>query len=95
MRVGYSPGFGYITEPVPSSPAQTLTFGDDRVSSTVEGLEQFKYYRILNDTVVHTPYLALYANEPSGQPEQSFVRCTDLFLRFGEQYFNTLLPMVL
>lgn len=67
-EVGYSPGFEYITEAIPPKPAQTLTLGDNRVSSTVEGLERFKYYRILNDTVVHTPYLALYANEPGGQP---------------------------
>ena len=66
---GYSPGFEYINEPVPPSPAQTLTFGNDRISSTVEGLERFKYYRILNDTVVDTPYIALYADEPSGQTD--------------------------
>lgn len=67
-EVGYSPGFEYITEVVPPKPAQILTFGDNRVSSTVEGLERFKYYRILNDTVVHTPYVALYADEPGDQP---------------------------
>jgi hypothetical protein len=67
-EVGYSPGFEYIKEAISPNPAQTLTFGDGRLSSTVEGLERFKYYRILNDTVVHIPYLALYANEPSGQP---------------------------
>ena len=67
-EVGYSPGFEYITEAIPPKPAQTLTFSNNRVSSTIEGLERFKYYRILNDTVVHTPYLALYANESGGQP---------------------------
>jgi len=66
-EVGYSTGFEYIKEEIPPIPAQILTFGDNRVSSTVEGLERFKYYRILYDTVVHTPYLALYANKPIGQ----------------------------
>ena len=67
-EVGYSPGFEYITEAIPPKPAQTLRFDDNRVSSTVEGLERFKYYRILNDTVIDTPYIALYADEPSRQP---------------------------
>jgi hypothetical protein len=67
-EVGSSPGFGYITKAIPPKPAQTLTFADNRVSSTVEGLGQFKYYEILNDTVVNTPYLALYAKDPTGQP---------------------------
>ena len=66
---GHSPGFGYITEPVPASPAQTITFSHARVSSSVLGWEQFKYYEILNDTLVNTPYIALYSNEPPVQPE--------------------------
>ena len=65
-EVGYSPGFEYITEAIPAIPAQTMTFGGSRVSSTVEGLERFKYYRILNDSVAQTPYVALYVNEPIG-----------------------------
>jgi hypothetical protein len=65
---GYSPGAGYITEAVAPSPAQTMTFDDDRVSSTVLGFERFKYYKILNDTMVNTPYIALYADEPGVQP---------------------------
>ena len=33
-EVGYSPGFEYITEAIPPKPAQTLTFSNNRVSST-------------------------------------------------------------
>src|SRR5688572_191660 len=65
---GHSPGVGYITEPVPASPAQTITFSHDRVSSSVLGWEQFKYYEILNDTVVNTPFIALYVEDPGVQP---------------------------
>ena len=65
---GYSPGVGYITEPVLATPAQTITFGHDRVSSTVLGWEQFKYYEILNDTVVNTPYIVLYVDDHIVQP---------------------------
>jgi hypothetical protein len=65
---GHSPGFGYITEPVSANPAQTITFSHDRVSSSVLGWEEFKYYEILNDTLVHTPYIALYVDEPGVQP---------------------------
>jgi hypothetical protein len=66
---GHSPGFGYITEAVPASPAQTISFDQDRILSTVSGWERFKYYEILNDTLVNTPYIALYSNEPPVQPE--------------------------
>lgn len=68
---GYSPGVEYITEPVAPNPAQTLTFDDDRVSSNVLGWERFKYYQILNDTAVNTPYISLYADNPGVQPTPS------------------------
>ena len=65
---GYSPGFGYITEAIPSKPAQMVTIGDDDISSTVKGWEQLKYYRILTDPDAHTQYVALYVNDPGAQP---------------------------
>jgi len=66
---GYSPGFDYITEAIPSKPAQMLTIGDGVISSTVKGWEQLKYYRILTDTAVHSQYIALYVNDPGPQPD--------------------------
>lgn len=66
---GYSPGFGYITKAVPASPSQNITFNNDRVLSTVLGWERFKYYKILNDTLVNTPYIALYTDDPGVLPE--------------------------
>ncbi len=65
---GYSPGFEYITEAIPSKPAQILTIGVDDISNTVKGWEQLKYYRILTDSAFHTQYIALYANDPGAQP---------------------------
>ena len=64
-EAGYSPGDRYITEAIPTSPAQTLTIRDHHVSSTVKGLEQIQFYRILNDTVSHSPYMAFYVKDPS------------------------------
>jgi hypothetical protein len=66
---GYSPGFEYITEPVPPNPPQTITFDDRQVSSTAVGWERFRYYKILNDTLVNTPYIALYVDDPGVQPK--------------------------
>jgi hypothetical protein len=65
---GYSPGAGYITESVPAHPAQSIKFGNDRVSSTVLGWERFKYYEILDDTLVSTPYITLYVDDPGVRP---------------------------
>jgi hypothetical protein len=64
---GHSPGVGYITESIPSKPPQTLTIDDNNVSITVEGMERFKFYRILTDTATtpHSQYIALYATDPN------------------------------
>ena len=56
---GYSTGFEYITEAIPSKPAQMVKIGADDISSTVKGWEQLKYYRILTDSASHTEYIAL------------------------------------
>ena len=65
-EAGYSPGVGYVTEAIPAKPPQTLTIDHYNVSSTVEGMEPFKYYKILTDTATtpHSPYIALYTKDP-------------------------------
>ncbi|HYI76648.1 MAG TPA: hypothetical protein VEW65_03455 [Chryseolinea sp.] len=68
---GYSPGAGYITESVSSQPAQKLVLTDGKVSGTTEGWENLKFYRILNDTVYHSPYIAFYTTDPDSQPSNS------------------------
>jgi hypothetical protein len=68
---GYSPGAGYITERVSSEPAQKLVLTDGKVSSTTEGWENLKFYRILNDTVYHSPYIAFYTTDPDSQLSNS------------------------
>jgi hypothetical protein len=68
---GYSPGAGYITESVSSQPAQKLVLTDGKVSGTIEGWENLKFYRILNDTVYHSPYIAFYTTDPDSQPSNS------------------------
>ena len=62
---GYSPGGSeYITVDVPSEPAQIITFNAGKVESSVEGFKEVKYYSVLMDTTLHTPYLALYTENP-------------------------------
>ncbi|HKZ37639.1 MAG TPA: hypothetical protein VJ184_08325 [Chryseolinea sp.] len=68
---GYSPGGGYITEAVSSEPAQVLIFETERMSSTVNGFESFKFYEILTDTATQTEFVALYKNRPSIQNDES------------------------
>lgn len=61
---GYSPGGGYITEPIPADPPQDVTLKDGRLTSTIDGFSDLKYYKILTDSMTHTPILALYVNDP-------------------------------
>ena len=68
---GYSPGGGYVTESIPAEAAQKLKLTDGKVLSTVEGWENFRFYRILNDTVYHSPYIAFYNLDPASQPSDS------------------------
>ncbi len=68
---GYSPGGEYIVEAVPPTPAQVLIFEEEEMSSSVGGLEDFKFYEVSIDTVTQTEFLALYKNKPSGQDDES------------------------
>jgi hypothetical protein len=90
-ETGSSPGFGYITKAIPSKPPQTLTIDDSNISITLEGMESFRFYRILTDTATNPPsqYIALYARDPdvykpsSDGPTYSFsLESNILTLRF-------------
>ena len=62
---GYSPGVGYIVEPVDPKPPQTLTFlSKRRVYSTISGLEAFSHYRLFDDTYQDGTILAFYNHDP-------------------------------
>lgn len=65
---GYSPGFGYITEPVGAIPPQTLTFqSDGQMTSTMNGQQKFKYYFVDQDQQL----LAFFENDPGIAPDPS------------------------
>jgi hypothetical protein len=64
---GYSPGSGYIVEPVPPLPAQTITIsGRNTFSSNMQGFEDFKFYEIVADNS-ETPSLNLYIDDPEAE----------------------------
>jgi hypothetical protein len=67
---GYSPGAGYITEPVPGTPVQTIQFFPDLTMDTdVEGLSDFKYYRLSKDITSEAVVLTLFRQNPDdGNP---------------------------
>ena len=47
---GYSPGDRYITEEVPATPAQNMTFEAENVfSSNITGLEVYAHFKIFED----------------------------------------------
>jgi hypothetical protein len=61
---GYSPGAGYITEPVSSNPAQRIEFKDNgELSCTVEGLADYKFYSVKGDVV------GLFKTNPGPAPD--------------------------
>ena len=65
---GYSPGGGYITEPVSDTPAQTITFKNDgQMISTLDGQQDFQYYFV-------DPYqkvVGFYRHYPGPKPVPS------------------------
>jgi len=65
VEYGYSPGAGYITEVVPEIPRQTIDFQEDfGVSTNIERLMEYKFYRILEDTASESMVIALYEENP-------------------------------
>lgn len=71
VEYGYSPGDKYHTVPVPADPPGTLTFKSDlTMSSKNMGLDQYKYYRLLQDTVADRQVIAFFEEDP-GQASPS------------------------
>jgi hypothetical protein len=69
---GYSPGFGEVTEPVSPSPAQTLTFkSNGRMTSSLEGLSDYKFYFIRDAPVAEQRIVAFYKHYPGESPDPS------------------------
>ncbi len=67
---GYSPGGGYITNPVNADPPQTIQLKpENEFSSTMQGLTSYNYYFILQDTFMNASVLSLYKTLPSNIPE--------------------------
>lgn len=63
---GYSPGAGYITEPVSASPAQTLTFQDNgEMTSSINGSDEYEFYFIQGNVI------AFYKVYPGPSPDPS------------------------
>ncbi|MBT1702214.1 hypothetical protein [Chryseosolibacter indicus] len=64
---GYSPGSGYITEQIPANPAQEITLEQTkRFTSNIQGLSDYKFYEILDDTNLQVKVLALFKAKPEG-----------------------------
>jgi hypothetical protein len=62
---GYSPGAGYITEDVSEQPPQTLSLNvDGTMKTSIKGMEEYKYYLILNDEKDEAKILALFKTKP-------------------------------
>ena len=64
---GYSPGFGYYTDPVPAFPAKTLTLSEQgRVVSTIDELKDYSYYQIAEDPASDEMVIGFFETKPHG-----------------------------
>ena len=65
VEYGYSPGSGYITNPVPAVPPQWLTMEmDGSFASNIEALKIYRYYGLVDDKVSAEKVLALFESDP-------------------------------
>ena len=61
---GYSPGAGYIIEPVSAVPPQIIEFkSNGDLSCSVSGLTEYKFYSVMGDVV------GLFKNDPGPSPD--------------------------
>ena len=67
---GWSPGSGYFVDPVSETPPQTMEIRPDgRFSSNIQGLEQYRYFLILEDDRWDVEVLALFESKPPKNPD--------------------------
>jgi hypothetical protein len=70
---GYSPGAGYITEEVPAEPSQTFHFlADGTFSSSIQSMDGYKYYLVLDDPQSDQDILSLYKTDPGNKPQDIY-----------------------
>jgi len=70
VEYGHSPGYGYFTDKVSANPPQTIRFEEDLTLSTnITGLTDYKFYRVLEDTVHQSTVVAFYKEDPGNQPQ--------------------------
>jgi hypothetical protein len=64
---GWSPGSGYIVDPVAPSPVQTVSFtGHKTFSSNIQGLSEFKFFAVMEGDNDITNLL-LYVDDPESE----------------------------
>jgi hypothetical protein len=64
-ETGYSPGGTYIVNEVPLNPPQKIILISERMLTiTVQGLEDYTYYKLLDDPNSEFNILALYKTDP-------------------------------
>ena len=63
---GYSPGGGYIVVEVAADPPLLITFNEDgTVISNMEGMEEYKFYALVDDPYQDGQFIAFFKNKPT------------------------------
>jgi hypothetical protein len=60
---GYSPGDEYIIQPVAAYPSQLIILYDNKISTNLNELNDYKFYKILEDPHTSQPILALFKTQ--------------------------------
>ena len=60
---GYSPGDQYIIQSVPAYPAQFIMLYDNKLSSNLNELKDYRLYKILEDPQTSRPILAFFKTD--------------------------------
>lgn len=70
FETGYSLGAGYVVNAVPADPPQKMILNKDMTATiTVSGLEEYKFFRVLDDPNSSNDVLSLYKTDPGNEPQ--------------------------
>jgi len=83
---GYSPGMGYIVDPVAPSPAQTINIKrDGSMSSNIKELNEFRFYHIEDDVTPESKVISFFKTDPGPSPDPSTFETSYTLTRDGSE----------
>jgi len=86
---GHSPGSGYITTAVSSTPPQEISFhADGTLETTIEILKDFKFYSLQIDAIYGEEFVTFYKEHAGEDLAPSYNFCIDGNQKFLILYYR-------